>query len=120
MLQLMENYTPRLKVDKVIWKFSSRGWIKINTNGAANSNPGMSSFGFCLRDEYGDIIYARGKEIHEGTNTVAEAMAIQEALRYCINHDLANIWIQTDSMLLKMSLMEVGSHLGLLKNILWK
>ncbi|XP_075099099.1 uncharacterized protein LOC142175984 [Nicotiana tabacum] len=101
MLQIMENYTPSLKVDKVIWELPSSGWIKINADGAARGNPGRSSYGFCIRYEYGEVIYARGKEIQEGTNTVAEVVTIQEALRYCINPDLTNIWIQTDSMMLK-------------------
>lgn len=98
---MMENYTPRLKVDKAIWEFAMVGWTKINTGGASRGNPGRSSVGYCLRYEHGDVIYACGKEIQEATNTLAKTVAIQEALRYCINHDVSNIWIQPDSKMIK-------------------
>nr|XP_009777125.1 PREDICTED: uncharacterized protein LOC104226764 [Nicotiana sylvestris] len=62
-----------------------QGWIKVNTDGACRGNPRRSSIGFYIRDEVGDLIYAKGREISEGTNNVSEAVAIAE----------------TDSMLLK-------------------
>lgn len=58
LLTMMEQYTPRLKYEKVLWEFPPRGWIKVNTDGACRGNPGRSSIGYCLRDEIGDIIYA--------------------------------------------------------------
>ncbi|XP_075079959.1 uncharacterized protein LOC142165266 [Nicotiana tabacum] len=97
----MEQYTPRLKNDKVLWEFPSRGWIKVNTDGACRGNPGRSSIGFCIRDEAGDLIYAEGREISEGTNNESEVVAIVEALKMCKNLNYCRIWLQTDSMLLK-------------------
>lgn len=88
---MMENYTLKLKVHKVLWEFPMDGWIKFNTDGASRGNPGRSSIGFCMRNELGDVVYARGKEVHETTNTVAEAMAILEALRYCSQHHISHI-----------------------------
>ncbi|XP_019257601.1 PREDICTED: uncharacterized protein LOC109235804 [Nicotiana attenuata] len=101
MIKLMEQYTPNLKFTKVMWEFPELGWIKVNTDGAARGNPGRSSIGFVVRDEQGDVLYAYGKEISEGTNTTAEAKAIYEALKYCIQHGYVLIDIHTDSMLLK-------------------
>nr|XP_033512782.1 uncharacterized protein LOC117277459 [Nicotiana tomentosiformis] len=75
-----------LKVTKVIWEFPNEGWIKVNTDGASRGNPGRSSIGYVLRDEEGDVIYALGREIPPVTNNEAEALAILEALRYCVNH----------------------------------
>ncbi|XP_070026560.1 uncharacterized protein [Nicotiana sylvestris] len=49
LLTMMEQYTPRLKYDKVLWEFPSRGWIKVNTYGACRGNPGRSSIGLCIR-----------------------------------------------------------------------
>ncbi|XP_016514982.1 uncharacterized protein LOC107831708 [Nicotiana tabacum] len=40
LLTMIEQYTPRLKYDKVLWEFPSRGWIKVNTDGACRGNPG--------------------------------------------------------------------------------
>nr|XP_009761667.1 PREDICTED: uncharacterized protein LOC104213819 [Nicotiana sylvestris] len=69
LLTMMEQYTPRLKYDKV--------------------------------DEAGDLIYAKGREISEGTNNESEAVVIVEALKMCKNLNYCRIWLQTDSMLLK-------------------
>lgn len=80
---MMENYTPRLKVKKVIWTFPEEGWLKVNTDGASRGNPGRSAIGYCIRDEKGDIVYTVGKEIKETTNIEAETVAIVEVLRYC-------------------------------------
>ncbi|XP_019242354.1 PREDICTED: uncharacterized protein LOC109222448, partial [Nicotiana attenuata] len=78
LLTMMENYTPRLKYEKVLWEFPMEGWIKVNTDGASRGNPGRSSIGFCLRDASGDVKYALGREITEGSNNEAEVVAILE------------------------------------------
>nr|XP_016475204.1 PREDICTED: uncharacterized protein LOC107796895 [Nicotiana tabacum] len=82
LLTMMEQYTPRLKYDKVLWEFPSRGWIKVNTDGACRGNP-------------------EGREISEGTNNESEAVAIVEALKMCKIFNFGRIWLQTGSMLLK-------------------
>nr|XP_009786710.1 PREDICTED: uncharacterized protein LOC104234773 [Nicotiana sylvestris] len=101
LLAIMENFTPKLKVTKVMWEFPSAGWLKVNTDGASRGNPGRSSIGFCIRNENGDIVKSVGKEIEETTNTVAEAKAMVETLRLCRFQQYSHVWLQTDSMLLK-------------------
>ncbi|XP_075097807.1 uncharacterized protein LOC142175134 [Nicotiana tabacum] len=32
LLAMMENFTPKLKVTKVMWEFPSAGWLKVNTD----------------------------------------------------------------------------------------
>nr|XP_033509856.1 uncharacterized protein LOC117274635 [Nicotiana tomentosiformis] len=98
---IYQNYTPKLKLEKVIWEFPLEGWIKVNNDGSCRGNPGRSSIGFCLRDEAGDLKYAIGREIIEGSNNEAEAMAIVEVLRLCKAMNYTQIWLQIDSMLLK-------------------
>ncbi|XP_075074526.1 uncharacterized protein LOC142162113 [Nicotiana tabacum] len=90
-LRMMENYTPKLKFNKVSWELPMTGWTKINTDGALRGNPGRSSLGFCLRNEEGDQVYACGKEIQEVTNTQAETRAIMEALKHCLTNEMNNI-----------------------------
>lgn len=34
-LQMMEQYTPKLKVTKVLWELPTQGWIKVNYDGAS-------------------------------------------------------------------------------------
>lgn len=101
LLSMMENYIPRLKVDKVVWELPGEGCLKVNTDGASRGNPGRSAIGYCVRDEFGDIVYAVGKEINETTNTEAKAMAIVEALRFCRFQQYSHVCVQTDSMLMK-------------------
>ncbi|XP_075087570.1 uncharacterized protein LOC142169586 [Nicotiana tabacum] len=64
-------------------------------------NPGSCAIGFVLRNKEGDIIYACGKYIPEGTNTKAEAKAMVKALRYCVECNFVLIDLHTDSMILK-------------------
>ncbi|XP_075105034.1 uncharacterized protein LOC142179115 [Nicotiana tabacum] len=63
LLSMMESYLPKLKFTKVLWGYPSPGWIKVNTDGASRDNPGLSSIGFVLRNEEGDIVYGCGKEV---------------------------------------------------------
>ncbi|XP_049353223.1 uncharacterized protein LOC125817718 [Solanum verrucosum] len=61
---------------------------------------GVSSYGYCLRDEKGDLIRAEGFNIESTTNTVAEARAILAASRHCKQEQYHHVIIQTDSLLL--------------------
>lgn len=58
LLNMLETYTPKLEVHKVIWEFPMEGWLKVNTDGASRGNPGRSSIGFCMRNELGDVVYS--------------------------------------------------------------
>ncbi|XP_070002680.1 uncharacterized protein [Nicotiana sylvestris] len=86
LIQKLEKYTPDLKVTKVIWELPNEGWIKVNIDGASRGDSRRSSI---------------GKEITYGTNNEAEEVAILEAMRYCVDNRLANVMLQTDSMLMK-------------------
>lgn len=81
--------------------FPDEGWMKVNTDGASKANPSRSAIGFVVRDEEGDVVFTLGKEIQEVTNTEAEALAILQELRHCVQHGYTQILLQTDSMLLK-------------------
>lgn len=79
-----------------------KGWVKCNTDDAGKGNPGESSYGFCIRDSSGDLLYAEAKSIVVATNMKAESMAIWKALQYCIKHGSSNIQLETDSLSLKL------------------
>nr|XP_009589827.1 uncharacterized protein LOC104087127 [Nicotiana tomentosiformis] len=101
LLSMMENYTTRLKYQKVIWEQPMESWLKVNTDGASKGNPGRSAIGLCVTDEEGEIIYVVGREIAEGTNTEVEAIAIVESLKNCRLQNYTHIWLEPDSLLLK-------------------
>lgn len=61
----------------------------------------MSSYGFCIRDERGDLVYARAKGLGIATNTEVETTAIKEALEYCQGKSFSNFILEKDSLSLK-------------------
>ncbi|KAH0709944.1 hypothetical protein KY284_011371 [Solanum tuberosum] len=77
-----------------------KGKVKCNTDGACRGNPGDSSYGFCLRNDVGNLIYAEAKRIGHGANIQAEALAILNALRYCKNNSIVKALIESDSLTL--------------------
>lgn len=103
----LENYTPKIHCIPVSWNPPERGVIKCNTDGASRGNPGRSTYSFCLRDSIGDLIYAQGEEIQEGTNVEAEAIAIREALAHCVVEGIELLLLETDSLLLHKVLTKV-------------
>ncbi|XP_060211804.1 uncharacterized protein LOC132639369 [Lycium barbarum] len=106
MLQLLEGYITQVKYKKVIWKPPLRGWIMCNTDGASRGNHGRGSFGFCVRNEEGNLIFARAAEIGHVTNNEAEIVAILEAIRWCNNNQFNRIIIQSDSQFVQKILKE--------------
>jgi len=85
----------------VSWKPPSEGWVTCNTDGASKGNPGKSSYGYCIRDGNGDLIYAEAHNIGEATNMEAEVMAVWKALHYCMENRYSQVRLETDSLDLK-------------------
>ncbi|XP_075095490.1 uncharacterized protein LOC142173745 [Nicotiana tabacum] len=83
MIQYFEGYKPILITTRVTWQLPCHGWYKCNTDGASKGNPGPSSLGFCVRDDEGDVVYARAVDLGVTTNVVAEAKAILQRLECC-------------------------------------
>ncbi|KAH0669175.1 hypothetical protein KY289_023668 [Solanum tuberosum] len=72
----LREYIPKLQFIKVMWKLPNNHRLKCNTDGASRGNPGLSSYGFILRDNRGDLLYAKAQGIGMTTNTESEARAI--------------------------------------------
>nr|XP_009627002.1 uncharacterized protein LOC104117634 [Nicotiana tomentosiformis] len=81
MISFFEGYKPYVGTKTVTWQLPYEVWFKYNTDGASRGNPGPSSYGFCLRDHAGDLVFAKANEIGETTNIVAEAKSIVEGLK---------------------------------------
>ncbi|XP_070042685.1 uncharacterized protein [Nicotiana tomentosiformis] len=82
---------------KEIYQAMPDGWIKCNTDGAFRGEFGGASYGVCIRDGIGDLIYAQADVVEEATNNIAEAQAILEAVRYIIQMQFPPCIIETDS-----------------------
>ncbi|XP_019256289.1 PREDICTED: uncharacterized protein LOC109234676 [Nicotiana attenuata] len=59
------------------------------------------SLGFCVRNDEGDVVYARAVDLGVTTNVVAEAKAILQGLEYCVEYDLHPLILETDSLVMK-------------------
>lgn len=60
--------------------------LVIYTDGASRGNPGLSSYGFSIKDAQGRIIYEEGKYIGIRTNNFAEYSAVLSALEWVGKH----------------------------------
>nr|XP_016504630.1 PREDICTED: uncharacterized protein LOC107822596 [Nicotiana tabacum] len=101
MIRFFENYKPVVVTRRVTWTLPYDKWYKCNTDGASRGNPGPSSYGFCVRDDRGDLVYAKAREIGETTNIVAEAKGMMEELIYCMEQQLHPLIMETDSLVMK-------------------
>ncbi|XP_060211883.1 uncharacterized protein LOC132639457 [Lycium barbarum] len=97
-VQYLENLRMTFTHKKVTWVPPERGRYKCNTDGASRGNPGISSAAFCIRDQNGDLVYAAGKRLEDTTNVIAEAVAIEDGIQYCVDHQLLPLIVETDSL----------------------
>ncbi|KAK4711086.1 hypothetical protein R3W88_005599 [Solanum pinnatisectum] len=100
MIKVMSAYKPRIYHYAVKWEMPQEGTLKCNTDGACRGNPGIGAYGFCLRDNKGDLIYAEAEKIGQTTNVEAEMKAILEALKYCVSKEVRRLVIESDSLLM--------------------
>ncbi|KAH0650587.1 hypothetical protein KY284_030499 [Solanum tuberosum] len=100
-LDRLQSYKPTLHYQMVSWRKPSEGWVTCNTDGASKGNPGVSSYGYCIRDMNGDLIYAEAHNLGETTNMEAEATAVWKALQYCLDNGVRQVRLETDSLALK-------------------
>ncbi|XP_016579215.1 uncharacterized protein LOC107876913 [Capsicum annuum] len=63
-------------------------------------NPGIGAYGFCLRNEEGDLLYGQGENIGHTTNIIVEMRAIHEEVRYYWEHNIRKLEVESDSLLL--------------------
>lgn len=74
---------------------------KIQYNRASQGNSGISSYAFCLRDELGDLIFAKGSTIDDTTNVEVEVTTILHAPIHCKQSQFNKVIIQTDSLIMQ-------------------
>nr|XP_009765020.1 PREDICTED: uncharacterized protein LOC104216622 [Nicotiana sylvestris] len=101
MIRLFEGYKPIVVTIRVTWQLPYKGWFKCNTDGASRGYPGPSSYGFCVQDHAGDLVFAKMKEIGETTNIVAKAKVLVEGLTYYVERQFHPLIMETDSLVLR-------------------
>lgn len=73
--------------------------LYVNTDGAAEPNPGPSGIGVVVRDEDGRVLTEAWKAIGFGTNNRAEYFAAAQGLRLAADHGATEVVLRTDSQL---------------------
>lgn len=82
---LLQTHGPILQCQLVQRKAPNIGWVKCNTDGASKDNLGLSSYGFCIKDHLGDLIYVESSVLGVCTSTFAKATTILKGLTFCIS-----------------------------------
>lgn len=81
-----------------------RGYHKCNTDGVSRGNPSVSSSGFCIRNNRGDLYYAQAGDLGQKTNIQAEANIILEAVRYWEQETHVSKILESNSLIMVMIL----------------
>ncbi|XP_019433776.1 PREDICTED: uncharacterized protein LOC109340519 [Lupinus angustifolius] len=89
-----------LRITEVTWLPPERGWIKVNTDGAAHGSPGHSGGGGIFRDHNRVYITAFSKYLSIQNAIYAEFHAALHAVTIAYNRGWKHLWIEVDSSML--------------------
>lgn len=70
--------------------------LAIYTDGASRGNPGLSAYGFYIKDEKGRILHEEGKYIGVATNNFAEYSAVLASLKYLLKRNFGQFLLTID------------------------
>lgn len=101
LVNFFEEYTPTLGCRTIVSNPPEMRSFKCNVDGASKGNPGPSSGPFCTRNREGNLIYAEDTRLFDGTNLVAEVVALRLGLEFCVQHNLLPVILEIDSLSLK-------------------
>ncbi|XP_070008531.1 uncharacterized protein [Nicotiana sylvestris] len=97
-LMLIKNDSTKVTHHNLLkWEPPTRGFYKLNTDGAARGNPGIRGLGGVIRNHNGDWILGYMDNISHTTNTRAEVQALIRGLKLVEQNNLAPLEINTDS-----------------------
>lgn len=74
-VQVLGEYRPKLHYLVVKWELPSQEMIKCNMDRVSRGNPENIAYGFCLRDDRENFLYAQADAIGIKTNLQAEIKA---------------------------------------------
>lgn len=69
----LEDYTPKLKITKVLWEVLYDWWFKYSIDGASKGNPRPSSYAFYVKDSNEDLLYTECRLIEDTKSTQEKA-----------------------------------------------
>ena len=84
-------------IKRVHWEKPPHGWVKLNTDGAAEGNPGLASCGGLLRDDHGNWIVGFARRIGTSTSFVAELWGLRDGLSLCNNLNIPSLIVELNA-----------------------
>lgn len=93
--------SPLVRLTNIVhvrWVPPPLNWVKLNTDGAAKSNPGISASGGVIRDFNGSWILGFYRNIGFSNSLVAELVALKDGLSLIIEHKFSHVIVESDSL----------------------
>lgn len=87
-----------IRYEVVNWGHPPSGTFKCNTDGSCIGNPRHGSMAFCVRNEFGDMVFAETRLLEKCTIIEYEIKANRMGVEYCLQHDLLPLIVETDSL----------------------
>lgn len=84
-------------VKQVRWERPGEGWLKLNTDGAANDLLNSIGAGGVVRDDRGNWVVGFFRKIGKTNNFAVEIWALHDGLYLCNQMNLASIIVELDS-----------------------
>ena len=103
--QALEYYhcvaSPGMQTCKVLkgirWERPPQGWMKLNTDGSANGNPGLAGCGGVIRNYAGQWVIGFSKCIDITSSFAAELWGLREGLILCCNLNITSLEMEFDA-----------------------
>ncbi|OIT33793.1 hypothetical protein A4A49_54977 [Nicotiana attenuata] len=96
----IENLKHQNLITLVVWNKPSNGFVKVNSDGSALTNPGRIGAGVIIRDHNSEFIHAIAAPLGEGTNNLAETEAALLGIQWCLAIGFLKVHLESDSALL--------------------
>ena len=82
------------------WAPPPQGWHKLNFDGVAQGNPGISGIGCIINDDHGKWIAKVAAPLPPSSNNIVELEALERGLQLCENLRLSKIIVEGDSQII--------------------
>lgn len=87
----------RIVIRQVRWEKPSSGWMKLNTDGTANTSLGSAGGGGLIRDEWGNWVLGFSRKIGNANSFMVETQALRDGLLLCQHLNPNAVIIELDA-----------------------
>ncbi|GKV53729.1 hypothetical protein SLEP1_g60246, partial [Rubroshorea leprosula] len=91
------------------WSPPPPGFLKLNTDGSAQGNPGMAGAGGIFRYHNGSWIYGYSRRVRFTTSLAVELWAIRDGLDIAVSRGISKLILETDSKVAEI-LLKSADH----------